>query len=67
MACGHLWRKMNDVRVCMKCGLTVGKDGRVLVFDRRLRDVVTKPEKRIKKRKKKMPSTGAMSAGTKGI
>ena len=47
--CGHLWRKMNDVRVCMKCGLTVGKDGRVLVFDRRLRNVAGKKVKRKRK------------------
>ena len=32
--CGHQWLKYNDVSVCIRCGLTRTKDGKIL-FDRR--------------------------------
>lgn len=32
--CSHLWREINDIRVCARCGLTVRKlDGKIM-FDR---------------------------------
>lgn len=39
-------KKINDVRVCLKCGMTLTNDGRVL-FDRKL------PNCKLKKRKVK--------------
>lgn len=37
--CRHIWKTINDVRVCQRCGLTVRLlDGAVL-FDRKLPDV----------------------------
>ncbi len=33
MACGHIWKQVNDVGVCQKCGLTISKKGEVM-FDR---------------------------------
>ena len=37
--CKHIWKDVNDVRVCLRCGLTVrGLDGKVLGFDRKLPD-----------------------------
>lgn len=45
--CPHTaWKKVNDVYVCMRCGLTKTYDGRVL-FDRKL------PNYKLKKRKAK--------------
>ena len=45
--CPHTaWKKVNDVYVCMRCGLTKTYDGRVL-FDRKL------PNCKLKKRKVK--------------
>ena len=38
--------KINDVRVCLKCGLTITNDGKV-IFDRKL------PNYKSKKRNKK--------------
>lgn len=34
--CRHIWKTINDVRICQRCGMTVRlTDGRV-IFDRRL-------------------------------
>ena len=33
--CGHQWKKVNDVYVCIKCGLTKTYDGKI-IFDRKL-------------------------------
>ena len=33
--CRHNWREINDIRVCLRCGLTVIKNGSVL-FDRNI-------------------------------
>ena len=30
--CSHKWREINDVRVCIKCGLTITFDGKI-IFD----------------------------------
>lgn len=35
--CKHIWKDVNDVRVCLRCGLTMRKlDGAVIGFDRAL-------------------------------
>lgn len=32
--CSHVWREINDIRVCARCGLTIRKlDGKI-IFDR---------------------------------
>lgn len=49
MGCPHIWKKVNDVSVCVRCGLTRTYDGRIL-FDRRLGAEISKKEKRTKKR-----------------
>ena len=33
--CPHNWRKINDVFVCLRCGLTRTVDGKIL-FDRKI-------------------------------
>lgn len=43
MPCGHSWKKINDVAVCVKCGLVMA-NGKVM-FDRAL------PSRKMKKRK----------------
>ena len=35
MSCPHIWKKVNDVHVCVRCGLTRIDDNQVL-FDRKL-------------------------------
>lgn len=47
--CGHDWKKINDVWVCLRCGLTKTYDGRFL-FDRKI--INYKSKKRKVKRKK---------------
>ena len=35
--CNHIWKITNDVRVCLRCGLTVNRlDGSIIAFDRKL-------------------------------
>lgn len=47
--CKHIWREANDVRVCMRCGLTVRKlDGAVVSFDRKLPDYLRQKGKESK-------------------
>lgn len=45
--CRHVWREINDVRVCQGCGLTVrmvaGKP--LVMFDRRFPNTVKKGRK----------------------
>lgn len=33
MACGHVWKQINDIGICQKCGLIINKKGEVM-FDR---------------------------------
>lgn len=47
--CKHNWRKVNDVWVCVDCGLTRMNDGK-LIFDKAI--INYKPKKRKVKRKK---------------
>ena len=50
MACSHSHtKKVNDLRVCLNCGLTLTNDGKI-IFDRKL--VNYKPKKRKKGGKK---------------
>lgn len=46
--CNHNMVKVNDLNVCVKCGLILA-DGKKVVFDRRLSDFV---KNRSKKRRK---------------
>lgn len=40
--CNHIWKVENDVRVCLRCGLTISRfDGKV-IFDRKLPDMLKK-------------------------
>lgn len=41
--CGHSWRRVCDMWVCMRCGMTRLNDGRILL-DRKL--INMKPKKR---------------------
>lgn len=34
--CNHIWKTVNDVRVCQRCGLTVRKTDGKIMFDRKL-------------------------------
>lgn len=44
--CKHIWTEVNDVRVCLQCGLTVRKtDGAVIGFDRALPNYLRKKGK----------------------
>lgn len=44
--CNHIWKEVNDVRVCLRCGLTVRKlDGAVVGFDRKLPGMLRKKGK----------------------
>lgn len=38
MACGHLFVKVNEVSICMKCGLTLGSENvkGCVIFDHKL-------------------------------
>ena len=39
--CNHIWKVVNDVRVCLRCGLTVSRfDGSIVGFDRKLPDAL---------------------------
>ena len=40
--CNHIWKTVNDVRVCQRCGLTVRRfDGKVM-FDKKLPDTLNR-------------------------
>lgn len=47
--CGHKWRKINDVDICVKCGLCIC-DGRFFMIDRKLLSKIGKPVKKSEKR-----------------
>ena len=49
MACGHIWKQINDVGVCQKCGLTISKKGEIM-FDR---SFISQKKRRSKKCAKK--------------
>lgn len=49
MACGHVFIRINDVSVCIKCGLTLGKG--CVIFDHQLINWKGGQKKRHGKRK----------------
>jgi len=38
--CNHLWKVANDVRVCVRCGITISRFDGNIIFDRKLPDIV---------------------------
>lgn len=36
--CNHIWKMVNDVRVCLRCGLTINSFDGSMMFDRKLAD-----------------------------
>lgn len=44
--CNHIWKTVNDVRVCQRCGLTVRRDGGRVIFDRKLPSIGQKGNKK---------------------
>lgn len=46
--CSHCWKKVNDIKVCINCGLTVTYDNKIL-FDKPIVDYKSKPRKRVTK------------------
>ncbi len=45
-------RKVNDVRVCLKCGMTITPDGKIF-FDRQIVNYANKKPKKQQKGRKK--------------
>ena len=43
--CNHVWKTVNDVRVCLRCGITVVRNNGKVIFDRKLTDTVQKGRK----------------------
>ena len=43
--CNHIMKKVNNLNVCIKCGLTLA-DNKKIVFDRRLTDYIKKKNRR---------------------
>lgn len=37
--CKHVWKDMNDVRVCLRCGITVRRLDGAIIFDRKLPNI----------------------------
>lgn len=44
--CSHDWKTVNDIKVCLKCGITKTYDGKIL-FDKKI--VNYKPHKKKKR------------------
>lgn len=45
--CNHIWKMVNDVRVCLRCGLTVSRfDGKPIAFDRKLPNKLKEDKKK---------------------
>lgn len=49
--CKHRWKKIEDVMVCVLCGVTVAKDNGAVMFDRNLSNVLKQKERRKRRRK----------------
>lgn len=43
--CPHVWQKVNDVCVCVRCGLTKTHDGKIL-FDKKIVNYKSKKKKK---------------------
>lgn len=37
--CGHIWKEVNDVRICLCCGMTVSMIDGAILFDRKLANI----------------------------
>jgi hypothetical protein len=48
--CNHIWKKVNDVHICVNCGLTRTYDGKIM-FDRKLPSYIKNKKKRKAKKK----------------
>ena len=44
--CNHIWKIVNDVRVCVRCGITVSRIDGQIIFDRKLPDVTKKGKRK---------------------
>lgn len=47
LMCNHEWQKINSVKVCMNCGMTITPDGKI-VFDRKIVNYKPKKRKKVK-------------------
>lgn len=45
--CSHAWRKVNDVYVCLRCGLTRTKGGKIM-FDKKIVNYKPKKQKKVR-------------------
>lgn len=52
MACGHVWKQINGIGICQKCGLIISKKGEVM-FDREYACGIKKKGRKKKCGKKK--------------
>ena len=52
MSCSHSWKTINDIKVCINCGLTRTYDGKLL-FDKK---IINYKRKRVKKNERKKGS-----------
>lgn len=39
--CRHIWKTINNVRVCLRCGVTVNMIDGSVIFDRKLQNAGT--------------------------
>ena len=46
--CKHQWQKINDVNVCLNCGMTITPDGKIM-FDRKIANYKHKKRKNKKR------------------
>ena len=37
--CGHIWKEVNDIRICLRCGMAVSRIDGAVVFDRKLANI----------------------------
>ena len=49
--CGHVFKTINDVRVCLRCGMTINLIDGSVTFDRELQSQVVDRKKKGRKRK----------------
>lgn len=49
--CNHVWKTVNEWRVCMRCGLTVNKYSGRPIFDRKLPNIIRIKEGRKRREK----------------
>lgn len=49
--CPHIWKKVNEVFVCTRCGLTRTPDGKIL-FDRKITNIKLNKQKKNKQKRR---------------